>query len=128
MSTDQERLDIQAIEDLIRQALGAAKAAGMRIITEHYGDDAYGEMCPLTAAAWLVGTQKPASSRELVTTRFGRTEDWESGFIVGFDALSQDPDGQQGVPMDWAEGFQLGQKFRQEWKQGLWEKDNSLNR
>ena len=128
MSTDQERLDIQAIEDLIRQAIGAAKAAGMRIITEHYGDDAYGEMCPLTAAAWLVGTQKPASSRELVTTRFGRTEDWESGFIVGFDALSQDPDAQQGVPMDWAEGFQLGQKFRQEWKQGLGEKDGSLNR
>jgi hypothetical protein len=127
MSTDQERLDIQAIEDLIRQAMGAAKAAGMRIITEHYGDDAYGEMCPLTAAAWLIGTQRPASSRELVTTRFGRTEDWENGFIVGFDTPSQDPDGRQWVPMDWAEGFQLGRKFRQEWKQGLWEKDRSLN-
>jgi hypothetical protein len=127
MSTDQERLDIQAIEDLIRQAMGAAKAAGMRIITEHYGDDAYGEMCPLTAAAWLIGTQRPAFSRELVTTQFGRTEDWETGFIVGFDALSQDPNGRQWMPMDWAEGFQLGRKFRQEWQQGLWEKDGSLD-
>ena len=59
----------------------------MRIITEHYGDDAYGEMCPLTLAAWLIGTQRPASSRELMLDTIWWTEDWK-WFIVGFSVLS----------------------------------------